>query len=58
MTKKKAGAAAAKRRTVTMKVTRRYHDTLLDKMLEAGHEFKVTPQRAIVLQQAKVATTI
>lgn len=58
MTKKKAAQATAKRRTVTMKVARRYHDTLLGKVLEAGHEFKVTPERATVLEQAKVATTI
>jgi hypothetical protein len=58
MTKKKAGPAAAKRRMVTMKVARRYHDTLLDKVLEAGHEFKVTPKRATTLEQAKVATAI
>ncbi|MEL1243546.1 glycosyltransferase [Flavobacterium sp. DGU11] len=58
MANKKAVPVKAKKSIVTIKVARRYHDTLLGKVLEAGHEFKVTPGRATVLEQAKVATTI
>lgn len=42
-------------KTVAVKVTRRYHDTLLDKVLEVGATHEVTEKRAKELKRAKVA---
>ncbi len=58
MTKKKIPSVTTQRRTVAVKVTRRYHDRLLDKVLEVGQTFKVTPNRAATLEQAQVAVKV
>lgn len=43
---------------ITVKVTRQYHDTVLDKILPIGKKHNVTPERAKQLTDAKVAEIV
>lgn len=43
---------------VTLKITRRYHDTVLDKLIEVGTELNCTKERAKQLIDAKVAEVV
>lgn len=50
--------AEAKPQSVKVRVTRQYHDTLLDKLMPTGKTHSVTPERAKVLEAANVAKIV